>query len=87
VLLGLADRLRQHAQLRRKVAALSAEGRMSFWVIAGLPVLAGGAILLIRPQYYADVAHDRLFWWLMAEPPVLLVIGALIIWRMINFRV
>ena len=87
VLLGLADRLRQHAQLRRKVAALSAEGRLSFWVIAALPVLAGGAILLLRPEYYAEVAGDRLFWLLMAEPPVLLVIGGLVIWRMINFRV
>lgn len=87
VLLGLADRLRQHAQLRRKVAALSAEGKLSFWVIAGLPVLAGGAILLIRPQYYAEVANDHLFWLMMAEPPILLLIGGVIIWRMINFRV
>jgi tight adherence protein B len=87
VLLGLADRLRQHAQLRRKVDALSAEGRLSFWVIAGLPLLAGGAILLIRPQYYAEVSGDPLFWPMMAEPPIMLVIGSVIIWRMINFRV
>jgi tight adherence protein B len=86
VLLGLADRLRQHAQLRKKVDALSAEGRLSFWVIAALPVLAGGAILAIRPQYYGEVMGDPLFWPMMAEPPIMLTIGAVVIWRMINFR-
>ena len=87
VLLGLADRLRQHAQLRKKVAALSAEGRLSFWVVAALPILAGGAILLLRPEYYREVAGDPLFWPMMAEPPIMLTIGAIVIWRMINFRV
>jgi tight adherence protein B len=87
VLLGLADRLRQHGQLRKKVEALSAEGRLSFWVIAALPVLAGGAILALRPQYYGEVMGDPLFWPMMAEPPIMLTIGAVVIWRMINFRV
>ncbi|THD80539.1 MAG: hypothetical protein E7812_07355 [Phenylobacterium sp.] len=87
VLLGLADRLRQHAQLRKKVAALSAEGRLSFWVVAALPILAGGAIMLLRPEYYREVSGDPLFWPMMTEPPVMLTIGAIAIWRMINFRV
>jgi tight adherence protein B len=87
VLLGLADRLRQHAQLRRKVAALSAEGRLSFWVIAALPVLAGGAILVMRPEYYRAVASDPLFWPMMSVPPVLMLVGSLVIWRMIDIKV
>lgn len=87
VLLGLADRLRQQKQLKKKIEALSAEGRLSFWVIAALPVLSGGAILAMRPQYYTAVAGDPLFWPLMAEPPVLMLIGGLVIWRMINVRI
>jgi tight adherence protein B len=87
VLLGLADRLRQQAQLHRKIEALSAEGKLSFWVVAALPVISAGAILALRPQYYRDVAADPLFWPLMSGPPFLLALGALAIWRMINFRV
>jgi tight adherence protein B len=87
VLLGLADRLRQQAQLRKKIEALSAEGRLSFWVVSALPFLAGGAILALRPAYYRDVAGDPLFWPMMSSPPLLLTVGAVIIWRMINFRV
>lgn len=87
VLLGLADRLREQAQLRRKVEALSAEGRLSFWVITGLPVLAGGALMLIRPDYYGLASKDPMFWKLMMIPPALMLIGGAFIWRMINFRV
>jgi tight adherence protein B len=87
VLLGLADRLRQQAQLHRKIDALSAEGKLSFWVVAALPVISAGAILALRPQYYHDVAGDPLFWPLMSGPPILLALGAFAIWRMINFRV
>lgn len=87
VLLGLADRLRQQAQLRKKIEALSAEGKLSFWVVSALPLLAGGAILALRPAYYHDVAADPLFWPMMSAPPLLLCLGGFIIWRMINFRV
>jgi len=87
VLLKLGDALRAKAQLRKKVSAISAEGRMTFWVVVALPPLVGGALTLLNREYYTSVMSDPLFWPMMTIPPVLLVLGALVIWRMINFRI
>jgi tight adherence protein B len=87
VLLKLGDTMRAEAQLRRKVEAISAEGKMSFWVISALPVVVVGALLLLNPGFYTQVMGDPLFWPMMSVPPVLLVAGAVIIWRMIHIRV
>lgn len=87
VFLNLAGAMRAKAQLRKKVAALSAEGRISFLVVSILPLAVVGGLMLLSPQYYGEVANDRLFWPMMSVPPILWASGALIIWRMINFRV
>jgi tight adherence protein B len=87
VLLKLGDSMRAKAQLRRKVDALAAEGKLSFWVISALPVIVVGALMMLQPRYYAEVAGDPLFWPMMSVPPVLLAVGAGIIWRMISIKV
>ena len=87
VFLNLGEAMRAKAQLRRKVAAISAEGRMSFWVVSILPVAVMSVIMLMRPEYYREVAGDPLFWPMMSVPPLLWMVGALVIWRMINFRI
>ena len=87
VLLTLGDTLRAKQQLKKKVEAISAEGRLSFWVITSMPVAVGGAILVLRPDYYGDVASDPLFWPMMMVPPLLLAAGAFAIWKMISFKV
>jgi tight adherence protein B len=87
VLLNLGEAMRAKAQLRKKVAAISAEGRMSFWVVSALPVVVVGVLLLIAPEYYTEVSGDPLFWPLMSGPPLMWTIGALMIWRMINFKI
>jgi tight adherence protein B len=86
-LLNLGETMRAKGQLRKKVAAISAEGRMSFWVVSILPVAVVGMLLLLAPAYFLEVAPDPLFWPLMSAPPILWGIGALMIWRMINFKI
>jgi len=86
VFLKLSEVIRTKAQLRKKVMAISAEGRMSCLVVSALPVVVGGAILALRPGYYADVASDPLFWPMMICPPMLLLLGVWTIWRMVNFK-
>jgi len=86
VFLKLSEVIRTKAQLRKKVQAISAEGRMSCLVVSLLPVAVGGAILVLRPGYYTEVASDPLFWPMMICPPLLLLLGVWTIWRMVNFK-
>ncbi|CAN7382790.1 type II secretion system F family protein [Phenylobacterium sp. LjRoot225] len=87
VFLKLADAIRAKDHLRRKVHAISAEGRMSFWVVTSLPVFVAAALLLLRPTFFSDVVADPLFWPMMSFAPITLTIGATMIWRMVNLKI
>src|SRR5262249_44476712 len=87
VFLKLADVIRSKAMLRKKVAALTAEGRMSHMILTGLPIALFAIINLVRPSFYGDVAKDALFAPMMTVPPVMLIFGSFVIWRMVNFKV
>lgn len=87
VLLNLGEAMRAKAQLRKKVAAISAEGKMSFWVVSVLPLGVVATLMVLRPEYYGEVISDPLFWPMMTVPPILWIIGAAAIWRMINFKI
>ncbi len=87
VFLKLADVIRAKATLKKKVAALTAEGRMSCMVLTGLPIFLFLILSLVRPEFYAAVAQDPLFVPMMTAPPILLVMGSFMIWRMVNFKI
>ena len=87
VFLKLADVIRAKATLRKKVSALTAEGRMSCIILAILPVALFAILGLLRPEFYGDVSSDPLFAPMMTAPPILLVMGVAMIWRMVNFKI
>lgn len=87
VFLKLADVIRGKATLRKKVAALTAEGRLSCIILAMLPIFLFAILSIMRPEFYGAVAGDPLFAPMMTVPPILLVLGVATIWRMVNFRI
>lgn len=48
----VATTLRERVKMERHVRALSAEGRMSLWVLMALPVVVGIFSALTRPDYF-----------------------------------
>ncbi len=87
VFLKLADVIRAKAALRMKVSALTAEGRLSCIMLAILPVALFAILNVMRPEFYGAVSSDPLFVPLMTGPPILLVLGVVVIWRMVNFKI
>ncbi len=53
ILHTVADTLREREYLRRQVKALSAEGRLSGYILTGLPPLIGLYMLFANPDYVA----------------------------------
>lgn len=51
VLDTVSQTMRERQQMRRQVKALSAEGRMSAWVLLALPVFIGGTSAFLNPDY------------------------------------
>lgn len=87
VFLKLADVIRAKATLRKKVSALTAEGRLSCALLAALPVALFAILAVFRPAFYGEVSADPLFAPMMTVPPILLVFGVFTIWRMVNFKI
>ena len=53
ILHTVADTLREREYLRRQVKALSAEGRLSGYILTGLPPLIGLYMMMVNPDYIA----------------------------------
>ncbi len=87
MLSNLARVIRERFRLRRKIKALSAEGRMSAVVLSIMPFVIAGIIYLLHPPYFTDVSGHPLFIPVFGFAFVLMVVGDYIMYRMVNFRV
>ena len=57
VLRNTVDTMRERAQMRRQVRALSAEGRLSAYILVALPLLMAGYMFLARPRLHSPAVH------------------------------
>ena len=53
--------MRGRMMMRRKIKAMSAEGRISAFILSGIPFVMVGLNSIITPEYYGGVADDPLF--------------------------
>jgi tight adherence protein B len=86
VLGNLSRVLRERFQLRRKVRALSAEGRFSAYGLTIFPFFIVASIYLQNKGFYLDVWDDPLFLPGMGALVVWSIIGDLIMFKLINFK-
>ncbi len=79
VLDTVGETIRERDQIRRQVKALSAEGRLSAYVLLALPFGVGFMIYLGNPGYLAELTNGGLLGWgLIATGVVLMTVG--VIW-------
>lgn len=72
-----ADTMRERASLIRHVRSLSAEGRFSAYILAGLPVAVGLLLYLTRPDYVGTLFTQPLGIAMVAGAVVLMLVGTL----------
>ncbi|MER8918184.1 type II secretion system F family protein [Mesorhizobium sp. M0761] len=85
ILSNLASVLRGRRTLRMKIKALSAEGRMSAWIISLFPVLMLGILTGLAPSYYGDVWGNPLVLPVFLIFGLWALLGDFIMYRMVNF--
>lgn len=86
ILDGLAQVIRERGKLRRKVRAISAEGRISAYILTAVPALLAAAITVLAPDLYAGVMDEPLTWYLIGATLFWLLIGNVAMFKMSNFR-
>ena len=87
VLENLSNVIRSRFRLRRKVVALSQEAKSSAAIIAALPVLVGGGMNLIQPEYTGILFEDPTGKALLWGCAIWMGIGVIVMRQMINFKV
>lgn len=87
ILGNLSGVIRDRHSMYMKVRALSSEGRMSGWVLSGLPVLTFLMLFTLNSKFFFDVASDPIFIYGFSSLAVLYVIGVISIRRMIDLKV
>lgn len=77
VLTNTVETMRERAYLRRHVRALSAEGRLSAYILIAMPVLIGGWLFLSRREYLRPLYTTTFGLAMLIGAGVLMVTGAL----------
>jgi tight adherence protein B len=84
---SLAGLIRKRFELQLRVMALSGEGRFSAIVLLGLPIVVGGLLYKINPDYMSTLFTDPMGQNMVMVGSFLMVTGAIIMKRMINIKV
>ncbi len=87
ILARLSRMLRERFRLARRVRALTAEGRFSGYALSVLPVALFGLTNLVSATYYAEFWTNPVSTKVMGAAIGLLLVGNLIIYRLVNFKV
>lgn len=87
VLSTLARVIRARMKLRRKVRAISSEGRLTAYILSALPVAIAATMTILTPSYYGDVMDYPSFWPIMSVIAAALVVNAIVLFKLVNFRI
>ncbi len=86
VLDNLSRVIRDRFRVRRQIRVLSAHGRMTGGVLAGLPPALAAYFFIVKPDYISELSSDPLGVRLVLAALILQIIGMLIIRRLVNIE-
>jgi len=82
----LSRTIRDRLNMRKKIGALTAEGRLTAAFLSFIPVLIFVAMQILTPSYYGSIANEPQAIPLGIAVVVLTVLNALVLRKLVNFR-
>ncbi len=79
--------IRERFSLQRQIRVYTAQGRLTGYILAALPILLGLAIAALNPEYMAILFEDPMGKVLIAAAAVLQLLGFLLIRRIIDIEI
>ena len=86
LLYTLGDYIRSRDEIRREVRTLTAEGRVSAWMLGGLPIVVLLAIQVVNPEYMEPMYRGWGIAWLVGTA-CSVVLGVGIILKMVKIEI
>ncbi|MEO8329241.1 MAG: type II secretion system F family protein [Candidatus Nanopelagicales bacterium] len=87
VLTTVAATLRERERLRRQVQVLSAEGKLSAWILGLLPVVFTIYLVIAQPDYLSPLVTRAIGWVLVAAAIILMIVGAVWMRKVVQVEV
>lgn len=87
LLLKVSGTMREREYLRRQVKTLSAEGKLSGWILSALPPAMLAYMLVTNPSYLNPMLTTPLGWFMLGAAAVLMVVGAFWMSRVVKVDV
>lgn len=82
----VAEAVRNRQQFARKIRSLTAMGRMSAYVLSGIPFFLLGAITLLNRQYMEPLYHTSTGHKLMLGGLLMMAMGTLMLRKIVSFK-
>jgi tight adherence protein B len=82
----VADTVRDRQQFARKIKGLTAMGRMSAYVLIGLPFFVLGVITLVNSEYMSPLWHTSTGHRLLIIMLVMMGFGSLVLRKIVSFK-
>ena len=86
ILDNLATVIRDRFKVKRQVRAVTAHGRITGWILSGMPVVLAIVLAVVSPGYMKPMLTDPVGIKMIAMGGVMQVIGALVIRKLVNIR-
>lgn len=86
LLSNLSKVLRDRFRMRRRVKAVSAEGRMSAIGLSCLPFIVFAVLLIFAPDFYGGIWNEPKVHYGLGGAGIAMLIGNIIMFRMVNFK-
>jgi tight adherence protein B len=87
ILTTVAATIRERERIRRQVQGLSAEGRLSAWILGVLPPLLATYLIIVRPSYVKPLFTDPIGISLLVLMVVLMIAGVVWLSRLVKVEV
>lgn len=86
ILANLATVMRERFKVKRQVRVISAHGRITGWVLSGLPPSLSLAFLITSPNHIMTLVNDPMGVKMILGALVLQIVGTLIIRKLVNIE-
>ena len=83
----ISETIRERARLKRQISTLTAEGKLSAYVLGCLPFAMGALLMFQSPDYLTPLFHDPIGLFMIGGGLVGIAVGALWMRQIINIEV
>lgn len=87
VLDSISQTITERIRMRREIMTLTAQGRMSSWLVALLPIFIAGAMLLISPTHFDNVLASTIGRIALGVACVMAITGFIVVRKIVAIKV